>query len=111
MNNTDTSSSQGGTGLQERIRSAFEAISGRSKAAADAGKQKVADRRDARKRSELLRELGELYYDALSLGRDGPSPALRDRVIADLDALDPLERSRPGDDAGEAEEGASTDEG
>jgi hypothetical protein len=84
----ETSSDNILTKLRYWVRSGLDTISARARSAAEAGKKKVADRRTARQRDNLLRELGELYYDALSAGRDGPSEQSRDRVIADLDALD-----------------------
>jgi hypothetical protein len=68
-------------------RSVLDTVSARGGSMAEAGKKKAADLRRARQRDSLLRELGQLYYDAIREGRDGVIAESRDKVIADLDAL------------------------
>ena len=88
MNQTDTSSTAAANGILGRARGLLDAISGRARAIADKGKQQVSDRQIAHQRRDLLLKLGELYYNAHSTGMKGPCDATRERLMADLDALD-----------------------
>ena len=111
MPGTDASATDSGSsdsGALEKLQSMLVSMTEGARAVKDAGQQKVADRRDQRERDALLRELGELYYEAHSAGRDHPPTVARNRLIAQLDELE--RRSRSGPDA-EAEEKGSSDAG
>ena len=99
MDDADTGSGAGDAGFLGRVQSLLDSVTEGARALKEAGEQKVADRRDQRERDTLLRELGELYYEALSAGEEQPARETRDRLMADLDEIE--RRSRSGSDAEE----------